>query len=161
MSLDIFVEGCENYFSSTYIGFQRFRCEILKGWNSELGDLYQNRFSYLWNNNEDPFPFGIIEMMELFQIKHSSVAIEKINKLLDEYDKPYNEGMKIFIHHSDGGGEITPDECVLLLKSFGRVNPDNFDNTVEENNIWFRKGYNIWMKMLAFAIENNRSIIFD
>ena len=58
---------------------------------------------------------------------------------MEEYDKPYNEGMKIFAKHSDCDGEITSDECVLLLKSFGRVDPDKFDK--DKDYLWlvFRK----------------------
>ena len=85
---------------------------------------------------------------------------EQIDKILDEYDKPYNEGMKIFARHSDCDGEITSKECELLLKSFERVDPDKFDNSDEEMNEWYRESYDIWLNMLKYAIENNKSIIF-
>jgi len=85
---------------------------------------------------------------------------ERINQILDEYDQPYNEGMKIFANHSDCDGEITPEECVLLLKSFERVDPEKFENTNINDNDFYRESYEIWKKMMAFAIENNKSIIF-
>ena len=85
---------------------------------------------------------------------------ERINQILEEYDKPYNEGMKIFAYHSDCDGEITPEECVLLLKSFERVDPEKFENNNINDNDIYRESYEIWKKMMAFAIENNKSIIF-
>ena len=159
MLLDLFFEGCEEYFSSRYIGFQRFKCEILRGWNSELGVLYNNHYSYLWNNIENDISFGTVETIELFQRKKSFEIIEKIDKLLNEYDKPYNEGMKIFIYYSNSGSEITPDKCVLLLKSIERVDPNKFDNSSKDNFLWFRKSYIIWKKIIASAIEDNKNII--
>ena len=55
---------------------------------------------------------------------------------------------------------ITPDECVLILKSFGRIYPDKFDKSDEYNNDWYRESYVVWQKILAYAIENDKSIIF-
>ena len=84
----------------------------------------------------------------------------QMRKILDEYDAPYNEGMKIFFYHSDCDGEITPDECKLLLKSFERVDPEKFDKSDEDINEWYRESYEIWKKMMEYAIKNNKSIIF-
>ena len=41
-----------------------------------------------------------------------------------------------------------------------RVNPDKFDNSNKEHNEWFRESYDIWIKMLKYAVDNNKSIIF-
>ena len=60
----------------------------------------------------------------------------KLDEILNEYDKPYNEGMKIFAHHSDYDGELTPEESGLVLKSFNRVNPDNFKKLDVYYNTW-------------------------
>ena len=49
MVLDVWVEGCEESMSCQYSGFTIFRCEILRGWNEELGKLYQQKYSFLWN----------------------------------------------------------------------------------------------------------------
>ena len=84
----------------------------------------------------------------------------KVNQILDEYDKPYNEGMKLFYYHSDCDGEITPDECVLLLKSFGRVDPEKFDKSNKDDYNFAVEGLEIWKKMMNYAIENNKSIFF-
>ena len=159
MISEVFVEGCEDYFSCTNIGFQRFRIEIMRGWNQELGELFQRHYSYLWEKQGNIGSF--FQMLELFQKKQSSEDLIKINKILNEYDKPYNEGMKIFAYISDNEGEITPKECALLLKSFERVDPDKFDNSDMKNNEWLRKSYDTWMKMMVHSIENNKSIIFS
>ena len=160
MVLDVFVEGYDESFSCGYVGFTRFRCEILRGWNQELGELYEKNYSYLWNENDNSAALGFLHMIALYNSKQRNGTQEKINKILDEYDRPYNEGMKIFANHSDCDGEITPKECVLVLDAFKRVNPDKFDNSNKEHNEWFRESYDIWIKMLKYAVDNNKSIIF-
>ena len=158
MVLDIFVEGCDDSFSCQYSGFSKFRCEILRGWNQELGKLYEKKYGFLWNKSG-----GLKELFEMLnEVKNgqSNGIQEQIDKILDEYDKPYNEGMKIFARHSDCDGEITSKECELVLKAFERVDPDKFDNSDEEMNEWYRESYDIWLKMLKYAVENNKSIIF-
>ena len=126
MVLDVYVEGCDVSFSCRYSGFGIFRCEILRGWNQELGELYDKKYGFLWNRdsrtdysflatligNKFGNPLG-----NLFG-PHENIQ-EKIDNILEEYDKPYNIGMKLFANHSDCDGEFTPDECVLVLKSFG------------------------------------------
>ena len=37
---------------------------------------------------------------------------------------------------------------------------DKFDNSNKEHNEWFRESYDIWIKMLKYAVDNNKSIIF-
>ena len=159
MVLDVYVEGCDESFSCQYSGFGKFRCEILRGWNQELGQLYDKKYGFLWNRCEN-FEIGLLQMMMSNQLGLKNTIQEKIDKILDEYDKPYNEGMKIFAKHSDCDGEFTPDECVLILKSFGRVDPDKFDKSDEYNYQWFRESYVVWQKMLNYAIENDQSILF-
>ena len=85
---------------------------------------------------------------------------KKMEKILDEYDKPYNEGMKLFFYHSDCDGEFTPAECELILPAFQRVDPEKFDKSDEYYNKWYRESYVIWIRMLKYAIENNKSIYF-
>ena len=46
MVLDVFVEGCDDSFSCQYSGFSKFRCEILRGWNQELGKLYEKNMDF-------------------------------------------------------------------------------------------------------------------
>ena len=159
MVLDVYVEGCEVSFSCQYSGFGKFRCEILRGWNPELGRLYDRKYGFLWERGKN-MELGFLQMLLGAQLGINNDPQEQIDNILDEYDKPYNEGMKIFAKHSDCDGEFTPDECVLILKSFGRVDPDKFDNSNEANNEWFRESYEIWQQMLAYAIENNKSIVF-
>ena len=159
MVLDVFVEGCEDSFSCQYSGFGKFRCEILRGWNQRLGELYEKKYGFLWNRNSG-FELGLLTMMMGNRFGFQNTIQEEIDQILNEYDSPYNEGMKLFAKHSDCDGEFTPDECVLILKSFTRVDPDKFDNSDEEYNEWFRESYIIWQKMLTYAIENNKSIVF-
>ena len=66
--------------------------------------------------------------------------------------------MKLFAFHSDSDGEISPKEIVLFLKSFGRVDPEKFVKTYD--NEFLRESYDIWLEMLSYSIENNESIIF-
>ena len=159
MVLDVFVEGCDESFSCGYVGFTRFRCEILRGWNQELGELYEKNYGYLWDENDNSAALGFMHLIAVYNSKQRNETQEKINKILDEYDRPYNEGMKILFNHSDCDGEITPDECVLLLKSFGRVDPDKFDKD-EDYGDWYLESFDILKKMMAYAIENNQSILF-
>ena len=156
MVLDVFVEGCDDSFSCQYTGFSMFRCQILKGWNQELGRLYEQKYGFLWNKRGNLDFFALIGMLKFGQSNDINV---KFDEILEEYDKPYNEGMKIFAKHSDCDGEITSDECVLLLKSFGRVDPDKFDKD-EDYHDWYLESFDIWKKMMAYAIENNQSILF-
>ena len=156
MVLDVFVEGCDDSFSCQYTGFSMFRCQILKGWNQELGRLYEQKYGFLWNKRGNLDFFALIGMLKFGQSNDINV---KFDEILEEYDKPYNEGMKIFAKHSDCDGEITSDECVLLLKSFGRVDPDKFDKD-EDYDDWYLESFDIWKKMMAYAIENNQSILF-
>ena len=158
MVLDVFVKGCDESFSCRYTGFSKFRCEILRGWNEELGQLYEKKYGFLWDENGEFM--GWFEMLNKIKSAQSNGIQEQMDKILDEYDKPYNEGMKIFAKHSDCEGEITSKECELVLKSFERVDPDKFDNSNSEMNEWYRESYDIWLKMLKYAIENNKSIIF-
>ena len=162
MTLDVFVEGCDDSFSCRYVGFQRFRCEILRGWNPELGELYEKNYGYLWDDNdkENINSLSFMQMIEYYQRKTTNSIQDKINKLLNEYDIPYNEGIKIFINQSDCDGKLSPKECELILKSFGRVDPDKFDNSNKEHNEWYRDSFDTWMKMLKYAVENDKSIVF-
>ena len=158
MVLDIFVEGCDDSMSCQYSGFGKFRCEILKGWNEELGKLYQEKYGCLWNRDIE---FGFLAWASILTKTNEIKSIDdKMKKILEEYDKPYNEGMKIFFYHSDCDGEINPAECELVLTSFNRVDPEKFDKSNEEINEWLRESYNTWIVMLKYAIENNKPIIF-
>ena len=158
MVLDIFVEGCNAEMSCRYSGFSKFRCEILRGWNEELGRLYEEKLGFLWDSFKPSNMFGITDLM-----LHPDKAKEqekRMKKILDEFDKPYNEGMKLFFYHSDCDGEFNPKECELVLKAFNHVDPEKFDKSNEDTNKWLKESYDIWIEMLTYAIENNKSIIF-
>ena len=164
MTLDVYVEGCDYSMECMYSGFSKFRTEILRGWNEELGKLYETRLNSML---EGKFGDDFFEIMSKYEsnMKEGFTAYfksydDRIKKILDEFDKPYNEGMKIFAYHSDCDGEITPAESELVLKAFMRVSPEKFDNSDKEMNQWYRETYETWIKMLKFSIENNKSIIF-
>ena len=158
MVLDIFVEGCEESMSCRYSGFSKFRCEILRGWNEELGGLYEQKNDFLWNND---ITMGMLGLALLLTKPNEMKEIDdKIKKILEEYDKPYNEGMKLFYYHSDCDGEFNPKECELVLKAFYHVDPEKFDKSDDDTNKWLRESYETWITMLKYAIENNKSIIF-
>ena len=157
MVLDVYIEGCDISFSCRYSGFTKFRIEILRGWNQELGQLYEQSHAQLFDRKN----FATLGYFELLLNMSIPNDLEiKMNKILDEYDKPYNEGMKLFCYHSDCDGEITPEECALLLKSFERVDPEKFDKSDSYDNEWYRQSFDIWKKMMAYAIKNNKSILF-
>ena len=137
MVLDVIVEGCDYSFGCQYSGFHIFRAEIIRGWNEELGDLYKKILHYYSRRDED---------------------FAKANKILDEYDKPYNVGMRLFFYHSDCDGEFTPAESELVLATFKHVNPDKFKKSIYYP--WIRQSYYIWIKMLEYSIENNKSVLF-
>ena len=157
MVLDVFVEGCDDSFSCSYSGFSKFRSEILRAWNSELGKIYNEKYGFLLRDD-----FGPNELDKLIytHLRKGNPFDIRMNKILDEYDKPYNEGMKLFCYHSDCDGKITPEECALLLKSFERVDPEKFDKSDSYDNEWYRQSFDIWKKMMAYAIKNNKSILF-
>ena len=52
-------------------------------------------------------------------------------------------------------------KSLLILKSFDRVNLDQFDESDKVNIGWHRESYYVWKKMLAYAIENNENIEFN
>ena len=147
MVLLVHVEGCDDSMNCSYSSFSKFRCEIIRGWNEELGELYEHRHSYGFGRDE------ITDSLIFF--------ILKVKKILDEYDKPFNEGIKLFFYHSDNDGEFTPSECELLLKSFGHVDPEKFKSSDETTLYWLRESYEKWINMIKYAIENNKSILFD
>ena len=155
MTLDVFVEGCEDSFECKYGGFTLFRCQIFKGWNQELGKLYEKKYGFIWDKKNSIGLAGFFCIQSGF---YKNID-KRMDQILEEYDRPYNEGMKILYNHSDCDGEITPDECVLLLKSFGRVDPDKFDKD-EDYDDWYLESFDIWKKMMAYAIENDQSILF-
>ena len=158
MVLEVFVEGCGESMNVRYVGFGKFRCEILRGWNSELGRLYEEKYGFLWDTKSDFQILGLASL--IFRKEETNQLTEKIKKILDEYDKPYNEGMKIFAYHSDCEGEISPKEYYLVLKAFQRVNTDNFDKSDDETYEWIKENYDIWITMLKYSIENDKPIIF-
>ena len=158
MVLNVFVEGCNESMNVRNVGFTKFICEILRGWNLELGRLYEEKYGYSWDDNTE---LGILKYaLMLTRKEETNQLTEKIKKILDEYDKPYNEGMKIFAYHSDCEGEISPKECTLVLKEFQRVNTDNFDKSDDETYEWIKENYDIWITMLKYSIENDKPIIF-
>ncbi len=146
-------------FECSYSGFGYFRCEILRGWNPELGRLQEQKFGFLWNRNGN-FNLGLLGLLQFSGKFGGNDGDQRINQILEEYDRPYNEGMKIFYHHSDCDGEISPEQCVLILKSFGRVDPNKFDKSNKDDYEFVLEGFNTWKKMLTYAIENNQSILF-
>ena len=157
MVLDVYVEGCDDSFSCQYAGFTKFRTEILRGWNEELGKLYEQKYAFLFDKNTN---FCKLGFLGLLQMGEPNELDEKMWKILDEYDRPYNVGMKLFFYHSDCDGEFSPSECELILKSFDRVDPDKFDKSDKRNYEWFKESYETWKKMMKYAIQNNKSIIF-
>ena len=155
MVLDIYIEGCDDSISCHYSGFEKFRCEILRGWNEELGKLYEQKYGFLWERKNEICSFSFL------LIYNEAKSLDyRMRKILDEYDRPYNEGIKLFFYHSDCDGEFTPEECELLLKSFEHVNPEKFDNSDKQTNEWLRETYEIWINMIQNSINNNKSILF-
>ena len=78
MVLDAFVEGCDESFSCRYVGFTRFRCEILRGWNKELGELYEKQYGYLWDENDNTASLGFLHMLSIYQNKQTNDLQKKI-----------------------------------------------------------------------------------
>ena len=157
MVLDVVIEGYNERFHSSYSRFSLFRREILRGWNVELGELWELKDELFYNERQCE---ECIRKKGITYTEFQEMVLEQIIKILNEYDKPYNEGMKIFANHSDADGEITPNECVLVLKSFERVDPNKFDDSSIYDNMWYRDSYKMWIKMLTYAIENNKDITF-
>ena len=78
----------------SYSGFGNFRNEILRSWNEELGKLYQEKYGFLWNRDIE---FGFLALSSMLtKINEINSIDDKMKKILEEYDKTYNEGMKIF-----------------------------------------------------------------
>ena len=162
MALDVIVDGFEKFHCS-YSSFSIFRRQILRGWNKEFGVLYELYFKIIDHGSIEEIykrEFDILNKYTRNQLLDPFFIETKLDEILNEYDKPYNEGMKIFAHHSDYDGELTPEESVLVLKSFNRVNPDNFKKLDVYYNTWCRNSLKLWKKMLAYAIENNKIIEF-
>ena len=155
MTFGASVEGCAEDFECQYFGWAKFKCEILRGWNEELGKLYAQKYGFLWNRNRHSL-FGLIPFLIPSEGRELD---EKMNQILDEYDKPYNEGMKLFLNPNNDY-EYTPAECELILPAFERVDPDKFDKSDDHSNRWYNEAYIVWIRMFKYAIENNISINF-
>ena len=153
MTFTASVEGCEEDFECQFFGWAQFMCEIIRGWNEELGKLYEKKYRFLWDRNTSFF----IPIM--FMASKSKELDGEMAKILDEYDKPYNEGIKLFLKPKNDN-EYTPAECELILAVFERVDPDKFDNSDDHSNRWYRESYIMWIRMLKYAIENNKSIFY-
>ena len=50
MVFDAEVEGCKEPFSCSHGGLAKFKCKIFRGWNEELGILYEEKSRYLWED---------------------------------------------------------------------------------------------------------------
>ena len=160
MVLAVCLKGFET-FSCSYSGFSKFRSQILRGWNEELGVLYELLFFHEWKFDEIyQRESNILKKYSYNELIKRNFLAYKIETMMNEYDKPYNKGMKIFAYNSDSDGIFTPNESLLILKSFDRVNLDQFDESDKVNIGWYRESYYVWKKMLAYAIENNEIIEF-
>ena len=159
MVLDVFVKGCNERFSCGYRGFPKFKCEILRGWNEELGKLYEEISKYLWEGNDNSLGkyLNFFELAQLAREKENGIVGQKIKKILEEYDKPYNEGMKLFYDLFDK--EVSPKECKLILDAFERVDVEKFDKSDKETNEWIIESYESWKIMLKYAVEHNENLI--
>ena len=63
MTLDVFIEGYDVSFECSYTGFGYFRCEILRGWNQELGRLQEQKYGFLWNRKGN-FNLGLLGLLQ-------------------------------------------------------------------------------------------------
>ena len=150
MVFDACVEGCKDNFSCGYAGWFEVSCEIIRGWNEELAKLFEKKYGHYWDRS---YTYTIPSESKRKELD------EKMNEILNKYDKPYNEGMKLFIHPCNEFN-YTPAECELLLAVFERVDPDKFNNYNKNDNKWYKKVYIIWIRMLKYAIENNENLHF-
>ena len=71
-----------------YIGFSKFRTEILRGLNEELGKLYEKPINYLLDDNVD-INFIREKLNDILLGRHREpTEIDlKINQILNEYDR--------------------------------------------------------------------------
>ena len=157
MVLDAFVEGCKKRFSCAYRGFAKFKCEIFRGWNEQLGQLYDYNYGDSWDENRiRPF-LDFDELAHLYNEKENGIIAQKMKKILDEYDKPFNEGMKLFFNLSDK--EVSPKECKLILEALERVDIEKFDKSDKDTYEWVIESLDIWKTMLKYAVDNNKNLI--
>ena len=157
MVFDAFVEGCNVRFSCGYPGFEKFKCEIFKGWNEDLGNLFEEKSRYLWDEKFSITKhFSFVELMQLAYERENGLLGQKIKKILNEYDKPYNEGMKLF--YKLGDQILSPNECKLILDAFNRVDTSKFDKSSEDDNEWLLDSYDTWKTMLKYAVDNNKNL---
>ena len=159
MVLDVYVEGCEERFSCANSGFAKFKCEIFRGWNEDLGKLYEENFRYLWQDFDTSIAknFDFNDLIKLHYEREKGVLGQNIKKILDEFDKPYNEGMKLF--YGLGDNVVSPKECKIILDSFERVNAEKFDKSDQDMNEWLVESYDTWKIMLKYAVDNNVNLI--
>ena len=157
MVFDARVEGCNQSFSCSYRGFAKFKCEIFRGWNEQLGIYYEENSRYLWDDSHSLTKnFSFNELIQLSIERENGIIGQKIKQILNEYDKPFNEGMKIFYDVADCF--LTPKECKLVLDAFNRVDISKFDKSNERTHEWLIESYDIWKTMLQYAIDHNENI---
>ena len=157
MVFDAYVEGCNIRFSCGYPGLERFKCEIFKGWNEELGKLFEEKSRYLWDEDDRITPyFSFMELIQFAAERENGLLGQKIKKILNEYDIPYNEGMKLF--YKLGDTLLSPNDCKLILDAFNRVDTSKFDKSNEDDHEWFMDSYDTWKTMLKYAVDNNKEM---
>ena len=82
MVFDAFIEGCKVRFSCRYPGFEKFKCEIFKGWNEDLGNLFEEKSRYLWDEKYSiTKQFSFMELMQLSYERENGLLGQKIQKI--------------------------------------------------------------------------------
>ena len=82
MVFDAFVDGCNVNFSCRYSGLEKFKCEVFKGWNEELGSLFEEKSRYLWDEKYSISKyFSFMELIQLQTERENGILGQKIKKM--------------------------------------------------------------------------------
>ena len=161
MEMRICVEGCEHFMICTRSEFAKFKVEVLRGWNEELSELLAQKYKHSFYDpidvNQDFIRIEILNTLSSATTDTSALKLN-IDKILNEFDLPYNKGMKIFIYITENTFHITPEESKLILESFKRVDDEKF----QKNEYYERLKVNFysWIEMLLFSVSHQKNIVF-
>ena len=137
MGLDVRAKGltAETGFSCGYITFMKFRIELARTYNEELGEMYRNLMVDIVSEHE-----------------FSEKYIERWNELC-------NHDLDIFLFHSDCDGKFTPKECRGIYNAIKDLHMD-----MQGHNYGVMKPYNMlehWKEIFKHCADRRINLYFE
>jgi len=131
MGLDIEIKGMtsEETYHGSYHGFAFFRQAIASAYNEELGELY----------------------------KKSSIH-NLVDAEIDLWNALCDDGLDLFLWHSDCDGKLTPKECKLIYSALEKIDEEKLKEFDETGMVL--KLYKRFLKMFSFCYKRRVNMYF-